>query len=364
MVVHDETRRDPSDGSYGRRNIAARGALHRTLRRVLGVGIAAALSLASFAVAAEEPAKVRTFTQTNFPGFVQFVAKEGGFFARQGIDPDLRFFPSGAPIVQAGAARQWDIAFLGSPPAVVGSEALGLVTIGVITDDPHELFGRPAKVDEILADHGKLRGAKIFVTTLSTGHFMVAGCLSRFGMTSKDVSIIPSEQTATVAAFLRGEGDLAQTWQPSSDVLRAHGEKVLCDAAQAGLHIFTVWVATRDFARQHPDLVVRWLRANGEAVDWMKQDEARTTEMYRRFMAFTGQMVEGDALRSVVASVMNAKTLKEQLGYMTAPSGGKPEIVRSYEGIAQFFIDNGRLQAIPDFTTYVDASFLAKAVAP
>lgn len=324
--------------------------------------LAAALSVAVTCAHAQDLAKVRTFTQTNFPGFVQFVADQAGLFTKYGIDPELKYFPSGAPIVQAGAANEWDIAFLGAPPAVIGSDSLGIVTIGVITDDPHELFGRPEYVDKVLADPASLKGAKIFVTTLSTGHYMVESCLQKFGLRSSDVSIIPSDQTATVSAFLAGEGDLAQTWQPFSDALRARGSKVLCDAAQTDLHIFTVWVATKAFATEHPDLVTKWIKANGEAVEWIKQDEARTTEMYQKFMQLSGQTTEGDALKSVVTSVMAAKTLDEQLGYMTAAEGAKPEVIKAYEGIAEFFIRNGRMQSVPDFTPYVDASFLKEAV--
>jgi ABC-type nitrate/sulfonate/bicarbonate transport system substrate-binding protein len=333
----------------------------RSIRNlVLGAAFAAITSLAG----AQGLQKVRTFTQTNYPGFVQYVAKEIGSFTKYGIDPDLRFFPSGAPIVQAAAAKEWDIAFLGAPPAVIGATSLGIVTIGVITDDPHELFGRPEYVNKALANPASLKGAKIFVTTLSTGHYMVEGCLRKLGLGPNDVSIIPSDQTATVSAFLAGQGDLAQLWQPFSDAIRARGNKVLCNADQAGLHIFTVWVATKDFATKNPDLVVRWLKANGEAVKWLKADLARTTEMYKKFMAFSGQTAEGPALKSVVAEVMKAKTLEEQIGYMTPAKGSRSEIATAYEGIAQFFVRNGRMKDIPDFQPYLDASFLQKAVQP
>lgn len=314
-------------------------------------------------VGAQSLDKVRTFTQTNYPGFVQYVAKELGLFKKYGIDPDLRFFPSGAPIVQAAAAREWDIAFLGAPPAVIGSSSLGMITIGVITDNPyeHQLIGRPQYVAKVLANPTALKGAKIFVTTLSTGHQMVEGCLRKFGLATHDVSIIPSEQTATVSAFQTGQGDLAQVWAPYNDALRERGNQVLCDGDKAGLHILTVWVATKDFAGKHPDLVVRWIKANGDAVKWIKQDVVRTTDMYRKFMTLAGQMAEGATLKGVIEAVMQTKTLEEQLGYMVAADGARSETALAYELIAQFFVRNGRMKEVPDFRPYIDASFLQKA---
>ena len=61
---------------------------------------------------------------------------------------------------------------------------------------------------------------------------------------------------------------------------------------------------------------------------------------------------------------MKAKTLEDQIGYMVAPGGARAEIVSAYEGIAQFFIRNGRMKEVPDFRPYIDASFLQKAVRP
>jgi len=310
--------------------------------------------------------KVRTYTQTNYPGFIQFAARDLGLFAKYGIDPDLHFFPSGAPIVQAAAANEWDVAFLGAPPAVIGATSLGMVTIGVIYDESvqHKLIGRPEFVAAVQARPERLKGARIFVTTLSTGHYVTEACLRKFGLGPGDVSIIPSEQSATLAAFGAGQGDLAQAWPPFTSALLERGNRVLCDGQQAGIEIATVWVASKAFAARRPDLVVRWLKANGEAIAWIRQDAARTTAMYRRFMSSVGQSASDATLRDVVEFVMGANTLDKQIGFMTAKGSGTPYILRMYDGIARFFLRNGRLRELPDLRPYVDASFLARAVQP
>ena len=112
--------------------------------------------------------KVRTFTQTNYPGFIQYVTRELGLFTKYGLDTDMRFFPSGAPIVQAAAAKEWDVAFIGAPPAVIGASSLGLITIGMPYEESptHLLIGRPDYVAKVRANHDAMKGAKIFVTTL------------------------------------------------------------------------------------------------------------------------------------------------------------------------------------------------------
>jgi hypothetical protein len=39
---------------------------------------------------------------------------------------------------------------------------------------------------------------------------------------------------------------------------------------------------------RRPDLVVRWVRANGDAIQWMKEDFDRTYALYKKFEAFRG----------------------------------------------------------------------------
>lgn len=333
------------------------------IRFVRSAAVAALAALASLSVPAQPLQKVRTFTQTNYPGFIQYVAREQGLFTKYGIDPDMKFFPSGAPIVQAAAAREWDIAFLGAPPAVIGASSLGMVTVGMPYEEAptHELFGRADFVAKVQANHAALKGAKIFVTTLSTGHFMTEACLRKFGVTSNDVSIIPSEQTATLAAFSSGQGDLAQVWPPFTFALQERGDKVLCDGKQAGVSIPSVWVVTKDFASKRPELVVKWLKANGEAVDWIRADKTRTKAMYRKFMAYVGQTASDPTIDGVVDVVMTAFPLAEQAKMLSPEGGQKPYIVKSYEGIAQFFIRNGRLKSAPDFGPVVDARPMEKA---
>lgn len=335
-------------------------------RRLLGLALLACALIAPSIAPAQTLEKVRTFTQTNYPGFIQFAARELGLFTKYGIDPDLRYLPSGAPIIQAAASDQWDVAFLGAPPAVIGASALGMVTIGVVYDEAsqHKLIGRSEYVAQALANPERLKGARIFVTTLSTGHYVTEACLRKFGLAPGDVRIIPSEQPASLAAFSAGQGDLVQAWPPFTSALLERGNRVLCDGRQAGVDIATVWVASKSFAARRPDLVVRWLKANGDAVNWIRQDPERTAQMYRKFMASVGQSATESTLKSVVEFVMEANTLRAQIGYFQAKAGESPYVLRMYEGIARFFIRNGRMKEVPDFRPYLDASFLTKAVQP
>ena len=241
-----------------------------------------------------------------------------------------------------------------------GSASLGLIVVGMVMDEAryHELIGRPSYVAAATTNPKRLMGAKIFVTTLSTGHYMVEGCLRKMGLKLSDVSIIPSDQPATVSAFEAGQGDLAQVWPPQSTVLRAKGDKVLCDGEQAKLVIPSVWVANPKFLKAHPGLVARWLAANLDAIAWMKKDFARTFALYKQFDTFRGYNLPDAALKDETKIAMSEFLPGQQIAEMSGPN---PPLATALTGIAKFFERMGRLHSIPDFAKLIDVAPLKQA---
>lgn len=323
---------------------------------------AAAMLAGASAIPASALDEVRTSSITAYTGFYIYVADQLGLFEKHGIKTEPRWFPSGAPIMQAAAGGQWDMTFLGAPPKTLGGPTLGLVTVGMIAEEGgmHELIGRPDFVAEARANPEALRGARVFVTTLSTGHYMTEGCLQSMGLSIDDVRVIPSEQQATLSAFVAGEGDLAQVWSPQTTALKARGNEVLCDAASLGLSMPGVSVAHPDFiARTDPDVIVRWLRAKEDAVQWIREDRARTFEMYKSYDSFRGFDFEDELLEGEVDLVMNTyMDTAEQLALMQPDADGTVPIVASFEAIAEFFIRQGRMEEVPDYLPYFDPQYL------
>jgi ABC-type nitrate/sulfonate/bicarbonate transport system substrate-binding protein len=331
------------------------------------IAAAAGLLAMGLALPAQAQDQVRTTSITAYTGFYIYVADRLGLFAEHGIETEPRWFPSGAPIMQEAAAAQWDISFLGAPPTVLGGPALGLMTVGMIAEEGsmHELIGRPDFVAAARENPETLRGAQIFVTTMSTGHYMTESCLQSMGLTMDDVRVLPSEQQATLSAFVTGQGDLAQVWSPQTTALKARGNEVLCGAAELELSMPGVTVAHPAFiARTDPDVIVRWLRATDAAVQWIREDRARTFEMYREYDAFRGFNFADEFLETEVDLVMSTyMDLGQQIEMLSASADGRPPIVTSFEGIAEFFIRQGRLQDLPDYLPVIDPQYLVAAAA-
>ncbi len=333
-------------------------------------GLMAGLVVAAFALpaAAQQHDKIRIAAQVWYPSFPQFTAMDQGIYAKWGLDPEIKVYPSGAPIVQAAATNEWDVAHIGAPPTIQGYK-LGLIVAGVISEEAvmHQLIGRPDWVDAAKKDPSKIKGAKVFITTASTGHYMVESCLKMRGLTMNDVQVLPSEQQASLSAFIAGNGDLAQLWAPQTTAARGRGMKVLCDGLEAGLKIPSVWVIHPEFAKKNPDAAVRWLRATLEAVAWAQVDRSRSYALYKKWDQFRGAQTPEDFLKEEFDLALDLWPIKKQLEVMKGAGGQKAYVYEALDGITDFYVRLGRMKE-PEVTKaavskLVDTGWLDKAAA-
>ena len=328
----------------------------------LAIGLAVSVGLAA-PVMAQQRDKIRIAAQVWYPSFPQYVAMSQGIYAKWGLDPTMKVYPSGGPIVQAAATAEWDVAHIGLPPTVQGFK-LGLIIAGVISEEAviHQLIGRPDYVEKLNKNPALLKGARVFVTTASTGHFMVEGCMKRSGLTMNDIQILPSEQAASLSAFMAGNGDLAQLWTPQSTAARGRGMKVFCDATQANVKVPSVWVIHPDFAKKNPDAAVRWLRATMEGVNWIAQDKARTAAVYKEWDKYRGTQTEDAFLAEEIELARDLWAMPAQFERMIGKPGEKPYVFQVLEEISQFYIRIGRMKEVaPEIMKMPDPSWIQRA---
>jgi ABC-type nitrate/sulfonate/bicarbonate transport system substrate-binding protein len=133
---------------------------------------------------------------------------------------------------------------------------------------------------------------------------------------------------------------------------------------QVGLEIPSVWVIHPAYAKSHPDVAVRWLRATLDGAEWAAQDRARTAALYKRWDQFRGTQTPDDILNEEVDLAMGLWPLKTQLEKMKGkPGEAKPYVYRALEDIAKFYIRIGRMKEMPDIAAMIDTSWLDKAAA-
>ena len=102
-----------------------------------------------------------------------------------------------------------------------------------------------------------LAGTTLATPFVSTSHYSLLGALKHWQIDPSKVRIVNLNPTEINAAWQRGNIDGAFVWSPALGEIKKTG-KVLTDAAEVGAWgapTFEVWVARKDFAEKHPEVL-------------------------------------------------------------------------------------------------------------
>jgi NitT/TauT family transport system substrate-binding protein len=331
--------------------------------RAASVGLIVALALLAPALA-QAPAPIRvSYQPATFWSLPFFVAGEKGFWDAEGLKPELVAFPSGAPQVEA--VDTWDVGGMGAPSALIGAAERGLLTIGFTNDESitNAVMVRGNAGTTWLKNPARdLRNRTVLVTPLSTGEYVLLAYLKTLGLTRESVKIVAMEQAAILEAFAGSEGDVFVLWAPNTYSALARGGKVLANGRSVGVTVPGVLVATAAFAKEHPDLVVRFLRVYFRALDWQRANQGEALTQLQRFDQQSGGTLDKQWLAETFKT-RPVWGLLAQLGLM-APKDGKPSSADKWlTEIGNYFVGAGLLKQSPEPRTFITDEFLKMAAA-
>ncbi len=204
-------------------------------------------------------------------GASAFVAAAKGYFTAEGLDAKLILFDSAAPIAVAAAAGDIDFASTALTAAfcnlayegtlrIIGSggwERPGFQTIGFLVSNQAYAAGLHAFKD--------LKGHSVGITQLGTPlEYDLARILKKYGIPLSDIHIIPLQSNQNIASAIKGgEVDVGVQTVANVYALVARGDAKLLGwiADEMGTGQSTITFTTGQMAKEHPDLVRRFLAA-------------------------------------------------------------------------------------------------------
>lgn len=229
------------------------------------IGAVAALFLTP-AVAAD---KIRLAQNLSPISGVTIIAKEKGFFDRQGLDVQVSNFTSGKQCLQTVLGGGADIATTAEAPTTAAAMAKEPIVFLARTEysELKTLVAQKAGVTQLQ----DLKGKRIAFTAGTGGEVYTHALLKRAGLTEKDVKLVNLRPQDMASALASGSIDAFNTWEPHvSNARRVLGSKIqLVDTRGTYSETFNI-VLTRDFLDKHGDAVSRFLRALVEAETWLK----------------------------------------------------------------------------------------------
>lgn len=280
---------------------------------------------------------------------------DGAYEQAIGEKIQWRRFNSGPEVVTAIASGDVQIGNLGSSPlAAAASRGLPIVAFIVSAQikDSEQLVVRDGSGINGPQD---LVGKTIATPFVSTSHYSLLGALKHWGLDAKQVKVVNLQPAEIAAAWKRGDIDGAFVWSPALGEIRKTG-KTLTDAAEVGgwgAPTFEVWVARKDYAEKHPEVVAKFAGV--------------TLKAFADYAAHKGEWTAGSEPVQKIARLTgaNAADIPELLAGSAFPLAEvQPgllgeETPKNIGETARFLKEQGKVEKVlGDYSPFVSGKFI------
>jgi len=248
--------------------------MYRSLRIVFGLLVCAA------ALLAQQPQKIKinypARTGTTWP---LYIAKDGGYYSKYGLDVDLVFgvHPAGIAMVVSGEGAMTNYTLEQAMQAA--SKDGSLVAYG--SSFKKSLFALMSKNAASVKD---LKGKRIGVSQIGDAPYNYAiGILAKNGLTARDVQwlTVGTDVNGRVAALVAGRVDASMITAPVYFKLEAEGYKSLANISDYDdIYAPTVFLFKKATVAANPKLPELLVRAHAEAIKRLYDDKAFAIKTY------------------------------------------------------------------------------------
>lgn len=221
-----------------------------------------------------------------------FIAKEKGFFEKEGLNVNLYQFQNSADGTNAIIAKKIDVGGFGLAPLIFISKGANETIIGGLDGDAAGLVVTADKADQYknlktVKDLASLKGKTIATVRASTGDIHFRDALTQAGLDlKKDVTIQElASPSAVLEAVKAGKVDAGMVWTPYMELAENQGLKVV--------------LYTGDFYPKHPccriavltdelktnrDCYVRFEKALIESYKWLKENPEASVDVVGKYV--------------------------------------------------------------------------------
>ncbi|MBS4214390.1 MULTISPECIES: ABC transporter substrate-binding protein [Neobacillus] len=293
-----------------------------------------------------EPLKVTLPTWTGYGPL--FLAKEKGFFKKNGVDVELSIVEGLGERKQALASGKID----GMATALDVQVTLAAADIPVqvvwLLDDSYGGDGILVKND--IKDVKDLKGKKVAFEVGSTSHMLALTALKQGGLTEKDVEVVQMSAGDAGAAFAAGKVDAAVTWEPwLSKGSEANGKVLLSTKDLPGIIVDTISFK-EDVIKNRPDDVKAFVKAMGEAMAYWKEHKDEADEIMAK-----GLKID---TKEFVATESGLKFFtKEDNTKLFGSESSKGSIYQSTENAIKFYKEQNIIKKEPKAEDVLNPSF-------
>lgn len=189
-------------------------------------------------------------------------------------------FPSGPPLLESLSAGRVDLSFLGDGATIAGiAGGLPFEVVALLSEGKNTVSIIVPK-DSSIQKLEDLKGKTIGLPKGTTAHVYVAKVLQNTSITPDDLNIINLQPDDGQAAFDSGKLDAWAAWDPyvSQNIASNKARALPADEVMAP----TSAIARKDFAKEHPELVVAYLKVFKKAALWQLEHEEEAAQIFNQ----------------------------------------------------------------------------------
>jgi len=217
-----------------------------------------------------------------------FVAQEGGYFKREGLDTELLYIGGGSLLIQSMLSGDVPFAYGPSVPVINASlRGADLVLIGNTGNAlVFSIMSRPE-----IKQPAQLKGKKVGVTRLGgSTDWALDLALKQWGLErGRDLAVIQTGgMPEGLAALISGALDAVVLSPPSNFRAAKAGMHELADVGQLGV-VFpnTPLSTTRSYIKANRDTVLRFLRGFTQGLNRFRTDKEFSMKVLSRYTKVT-----------------------------------------------------------------------------
>ncbi|QDC00733.1 aliphatic sulfonate ABC transporter substrate-binding protein [Mesorhizobium sp. 8] len=222
------------------------------------------------------------------------VASEQGFYAKHGVDADIKVFTNGPIQVQALGANSLDFGYIG--PGALWLPATGKAKIIAVNDVGFS--------DRVIAQAGinsiaDLKGKKVAIPAGTSGDMLLRLALQKAGMAMTDLNIVEMDPSTVVAAFSSKQVDAAGIWYPFVGIIQKNVPDLVELAKNKDFYpqntFPSAFIARNELVESNPDLVKKVIGAIKEAADYRAANQDKAIETTSKLLGIPADQLKTEA---------------------------------------------------------------------
>lgn len=208
------------------------------------------------------------------------IAKEKGYFLEQGIDMEIKDYPTGKAALSATLKEEVDMGTVADVPVVFASfERNDFAILATIVDSAQHAKAL-ARKDRNINTPQDLIGKKVATTIGTTAHFFMVTFFALNLLDFSDVQVVDLKPNQMVQAIVNGDVDAIFAWEPNI----LNSQEILADNAvilpsMVGYMATFNLVSRRDFIENNPELIKRIIKSLAKAEEFVKDNREESVDI-------------------------------------------------------------------------------------